>query len=304
MAVGLPVGGHMGEPARPPRDALGPAQGVHEGLREPFPPVQEMFEGDGMRDGTIVEEEGEGPALGEGDAVRDRGVDLSASDVGPVASPQRSRAGRLVGREQGEPDPFLGEDVQHLPVHRRLGEPHPLRGPSEALREVPEAPADLRPDVPRGKEGQDAVVVGLGHGGAVPPKAGAALLVGREDALVGLGLALLHPTEERRSHVEADLGEVVHDAQDPLLPVHDPGRRVGLVAFAGDPLVPVVVGAGRRLLLHHVQPGVLPGRLVEMSVDGHEPVQGDPPSGTEDPYKRNRGPRTLPPSSGGVPDPP
>jgi len=81
-----------------------------------------------------------------------------------------------------------------------------------------------------------------------------------------LGGTALKPPEERRSEVEADPAVVVDQLLEPPLGAEDPRPGVGGVALGGDPFVPVVPGIGRGLLLHHVQPGVLPGGLVEVAV--------------------------------------
>ena len=54
--------------------------------------------------------------------------------------------------------------------------------------------------------------------------------------------------------------------------------HVRRVAFCGNPLIPVVVGVGRVLQFDNFQPGILPRRLIEMSVDAnvsfHLSIQG------------------------------
>jgi hypothetical protein len=43
---------------------------------------------------------------------------------------------------------------------------------------------------------------------------------------------------------------------------------IGPIALQGDPFVPVMKGIGALLGLNDIEPGVLPGRLVEMAVNG------------------------------------
>jgi hypothetical protein len=46
--------------------------------------------------------------------------------------------------------------------------------------------------------------------------------------------------------------------------------RVGPIALQGDPFIPIMKGMGTFLGLNDFEPGVLPGRLVEMTVNGYE----------------------------------
>ena len=47
---------------------------------------------------------------------------------------------------------------------------------------------------------------------------------------------------------------------------------IGPIAFQGDPLIPVMEGMGALLSFNDLDPGVLPGRLVEMTVNGYKGV--------------------------------
>ena len=76
-----------------------------------------------------------------------------------------------------------------------------------------------------------------------------------------------HPGEERGPDVEADPFVVVDDVLDAPAPIQHAGTRVGPVAFGHDPRVPVVERRGALLSLDLPGPGVLAGRLVEVTVD-------------------------------------
>ena len=55
-------------------------------------------------------------------------------------------------------------------------------------------------------------------------------------------------------------------------PIDDPGTGIWPVAFKSNPLIPVVKGMGALLGLNDFEPGVLPGRLIEMTVNAYESV--------------------------------
>src|SRR5690606_34605102 len=72
--------------------------------------------------------------------------------------------------------------------------------------------------------------------------------------------------------VEADVRVVVDDPDDAFPLIEDARICVRRVALGRDPLVPVVVRLRGVLQLDRLEPGVLPRRLVEMSVDADEPI--------------------------------
>ena len=47
---------------------------------------------------------------------------------------------------------------------------------------------------------------------------------------------------------------------------------IGPIGLQGDPLVPVMKGMGAFFGLKDFEPGVLPGRLIEMTVNGYERI--------------------------------
>ena len=178
-----------------------------------------------------------------------------------------ANAGALDGREDGELDAFLGEEVEGVAVGGGLGEPHAFGLAAEAVFEVGDAPADLGEGVAGAGERHDDVVVDLGDGGSVAAVAGGAEAVGFEDHVVGAGGLVVQPGEQGGAEVEAHPGVVVEDADDLVFDVLDARGAVGGVALGGDAVVPVVVGRGGVLDLDGFEPWIFAGRLVEVAVD-------------------------------------
>lgn len=175
---------------------------------------------------------------------------------------ERARAGDLAGGEDREADALLGEDGEHGAAHGRLRQPHALGVAAEAVAEVGDAPPDLGAQVPLVAQREDGVPVGLGDGPTGPA-------VGVEDPLVHVGAVGLEPRQQRGAQVEREVLEQVH------LGAVGPGQRGDrVVALGGDPLVPVVEGRRPRLLGDHAGPGVLPRRLVEVTVEDEAAVAG------------------------------
>ncbi len=177
-------------------------------------------------------------------------------------------AGRLVRREDGEADAVLGEDAQGAAVDRGLRQPHAVRPAPEAVHEVGDAPAHLRLLVALAGQRHDAVAERLGDGVAAA-EAALTVAVGVEHAAVDVRAGSLHPGQQRRADVEADMRVVIAQRRDPAVGVEHPRRGVGPVALGGDALVPVVVRGGGVLHFHRVEPGILARRLVEVPVHAH-----------------------------------
>jgi hypothetical protein len=161
----------------------------------------------------------------------------------------------------------LSEEVEGVAVNGGFGEPHALGLAAEAADEVGDAPADLGDAVLLVGEGQDDVVVDLGHGGAVAGEALSTEPVRVEDAAVDARGVFFKPGEEGGTEVEADAGVVVDDADDLLALVEHAAGAVGGVALGGDALVPVMEGSGGVLGLDGFEPGIFARRLVEVAVD-------------------------------------
>src|SRR5262249_21373618 len=104
---------------------------------------------------------------------------------------------------------------------------------------------------------------------AVAPPPLPARTVGLDDPPVHVGRVLGYPLEECGAEIEADPGVVVQQVADPALGIEQPRADIGRVAFARDPLVPVVERRGGVLALNDVEPGILAWRLIKMSVDAN-----------------------------------
>ena len=185
-----------------------------------------------------------------------------------------AEARRLLRSEYREADAAGGEDLEAFQVDRGLGEPHPLRLPTEAMLEVADAPEHLRPFVPGVGQGQDRVVVDLGDRRAVSRESSSTRVVGLDHGAVGRRVAVLQPAQQGRPEVEADPLVVADATGDASAVVEDRRGRVGRVALGRDPLVPVVVRVGRFLPLDLPRPGIVARRLVEVAVDAE--VAGQP----------------------------
>ncbi len=243
MAEGLAVGGErvQGGWIGLVRHGVGPAD----------PVVEQVPEGDGVRQRPVVDEERDLPTaagdVARGASVRGDGIDL-------------------VRGEHGEADALRGERVEGGVVDGGLGQPHALGLAAEARAEVGDAPTDLGEAVAGGGEREDGVVVGHGERVAVPAEPGAAAPVRVEDGPVRLGGVALHPAQERGAEVEADPLQRVDAPLRPVLVGEHASGDDGGVALRGDPLVPVVEGSGRGLEGHAARPRILPGRLIEVPV--------------------------------------
>ena len=131
----------------------------------------------------------EGQGVGEGGVVDDE-VDRAVGVVG-VAPAVEAAARRLGGvdlarGEDREPDALLGEHAEHEVVDRRLGEPHALGAPAEAVREVEDPPPHVGADVALVAEREDGVAVGLRDRAA-------GRAIGVHDALVHVVVVRLEP---------------------------------------------------------------------------------------------------------------
>jgi hypothetical protein len=93
-----------------------------------------------------------------------------------------------------------------------------------------------------------------------------------KDLLINGREFLLKPGEEGGAKIEADGGVVIKDIQDLPFAVNDPGISIRPIAFESDPFVPVVKGMSALLGLDDFKPGVLPRRLIEMTMNGNKGI--------------------------------
>ncbi len=92
-------------------------------------------------------------------------------------------------------------------------------------------------------------------------------VIGGDNGFVNLGSLVLHPSQQSRAEIETDFLVVADDLDDEALAIENPRRSVRLVTLSSDPLVPIMVGIGGVLRFDDLQPGILSGWLVEMSVN-------------------------------------
>src|SRR5579859_3398072 len=134
------------------------------------------------------------------------------------------------------------------------------------MLEVTDAPQHLSPLIAAVGQRHDHVIVSLGNSRAVPAEALATCAIGFQNGAIGFRLLRLHPGEQRRAEVEADVGVIIDDALDISLGIQNARSRIGSVTLGGNALVPVVERISGILDLNRLQPGVLARRLIEMSM--------------------------------------
>ena len=295
VAVTFAVGGDVGELGFAAGVGGVWAEAVKQAAAEGFAGVEQALKGDGAGGGAVVEEDGDGAAFVELDAVGAGGVDGGVGSFGPGVAAgfggfggfggqqcfasvgglrEVADAGALVGREDGEQDALgairsrtlrlTAVSASHMPSGLR-----PKRGSKSAM------PQRIWVRASRAAgERHDDVVVDLRDGGAVAAVALGAGDVGVEDAAIGAGSFVGEPVEQGGAEVEAHARVVVDDADDLVLAIDDARGAVGGVALGGDALVPVVVGRGGVLDLDGLEPGILARRLVEVAVHADVTVDG------------------------------
>ncbi len=102
----------------------------------------------------------------------------------------------------------------------------------------------------------------------------AALGISVQNGSVSFGREILHPRKQGGSEVKTDLRIIVDDIDDLEIRIEDARGCVRGVALGVYPLVPVVVGISGILHLDDLEPGIFPGRLIEMPVDADIPDAG------------------------------
>ncbi len=221
VAEGFAVRGHM--------DQLGVravfVEGRLQAAGKTGPVVEQAVEGDVPRDRAVVEEKRDLAPVRETLQVGLARVDGAVGYVVPFHTVHEPHAGRLVGAQDGESDPVGRHDGQAFQIDGGLGQPHAFRRTPEAMFEIADPPTDLGGAVGRIGQGQDHVIVGLGHGRTVPGKPLAALPVGVQDRGIDVGAVDFHPGEQGGPEIEAHAGVIVGDAHDAALRRPGCGRR-------------------------------------------------------------------------------
>jgi hypothetical protein len=111
------------------------------------------------------------------------------------------------------------------------------------------------------------VVINLRDGISMA-KSSQAFSVCLKDLLIDRRKMLFQPGEERGTKIEADGGVIIDDLQDLPFFIKDPGISIWPIALQSDPFIPVMKGMGAFLRFNEFKPRVLPGRLIEMTVNG------------------------------------
>ncbi len=174
------------------------------------------------------------------------------------------------GASTRELQAMLRQQLQRFGIRGCLCKPHALRHGAVMAFVVGNAPANLGDAIALAGQRHDDVVVDLRHRRAVAAVVPAAAPFAVENHPVGARRIFLEPAQERGAEVEADARVVVHDARDLVLDVLHARRSVGGIALGADAFVPVVIRSSRVLRLHRLQPGILPRRLIEMSMNTDE----------------------------------
>lgn len=163
VAVALPVRGDVRE-LRP--GALG-AENLVQPVGERVPTPEQVFEGNGLGDRSMVKEGGNGSPRKQPDGVGRRRIDPFPGYIPPLCVPQISDSAGLPRCQNGEADSIRGEDRKGLQINSRLGQPHALGRPAEPVGEVSDAPYDLGVLVSCRRQRQDQMVICLGQSQAV-----------------------------------------------------------------------------------------------------------------------------------------
>ncbi len=204
--------------------------------------VQHALKRYGAGDRTIVEEKVNVLPRGQAVTVNHGRVNGTVAEILPIATADLPSAAGLVRGKNGELDALLGQDLQSGDVHGGLREPHPFRPPSKSVFKVANPPEYLRVFVALVRQGHDHVVVRLGKGGTVPGKVLGALGIGVAERRDRRPDRLTPSRKQSRAEIEADLGVVVHNADNALFLVQNPSAGVGRVTFSIDPFIPIVIG--------------------------------------------------------------
>ena len=241
-------------------------ESAQQPVRESFAVVEQALECHALRDGSVVEEQRNRLFRRQAQLVRAAWVDAVAGNVFPVAATVSAHAFRLTRRQNREANPLRGQCLQRWNVHGCLRQPHPFRLAAESSYEVAYAPYDLRFLVAWVGQRHDHVVVRLCDGRAVAAEVFLALVVSLANTCEKLRDFLLHPEQERRAEIEADLRVIVHELDDAMLVIEQTRLCIGRVAFRRHAFVPIVVGIGGILELDSLERRIFARRLVKVAV--------------------------------------
>ena len=239
--------------------------------REPVCQLLTFFEqalkSDGLGDWSIVEKYRDLFARPQADLISHRRIEFASARVAPGAAAQLAYAFHLMGRENREANSEISKDVQCFEIDRGFRQPHAFRLAAEARFEIANAPEHLRVLIVPVAQRKNRMIVALRDGASMPGKSLPAFFVGVENGLIGFRLFCCHPRKQRRTEIETDLRVVVRDLLDIAVAIQNSRHPIWRVTFGRDALVPVVERICGVLQLDELEPGVLPGRLIKMSVN-------------------------------------
>jgi hypothetical protein len=116
-------------------------------------------------------------------------------------------------------------------------------------------------------QGHDEMIIDLRDG--IPmAKPSQTFPVCFKDLLIDGRKILLQPGKEGGTKIETDGGVIIDDIQNLPSCIDNPSVSIGPVALKSDPFIPVMKGMGAFFGLNDFEPGVLPGRLIEMTMNG------------------------------------
>src|SRR6266436_9016900 len=111
------------------------------------------------------------------------------------------------------------------------------------------------------------MVVDLSQSGPMPGKIFLTFPVGFENRVINMRRFCFKPREQGGAEVETNLGVIVDELDDLVVPIENPRHGIRRIAFRRNALVPVVIRVSGLLKFDVFEPGVLTRRLVEMTVD-------------------------------------
>ena len=154
-------------------------------------------------------------------------------------------------------------------IDSRFSQPHSLWQSAKPAFKVTTAPEDFRDFVTGVAERKNAVMVGLCQSRTVSRKEVWLSTISVKDRLIGFRSSSFQPSQQGRTKIETDPLVVIDRSF--RLTVEDPCSSVGSVGFSVDLLVPVVKGMSSLLCFDFTGPGILPRRLIEMTVNTEKP---------------------------------
>ncbi len=244
-------------------------QHIHQFPRKHLSVLKYLSVGDLLRRRLLIKKQIYNVTGAETEQIRPGRIHHSAFDVLPSVLADSAKAFGLVRTEDCKPDTVADENFEALHIDRRFRQPHPFRPASEVMLEIAYSPRYLCVFVPAVGQRHNNMVIGLSYGRAVPAECFDAFFVRFYYALINLRLVPGQPGQQSRPEIETHLRIIAYDVYNLVLVIEYPRRGVLPVTFLRYLLVPVMIRIGRILQLHVLQPGILPRRLIKMSVNAY-----------------------------------